>query len=185
MTVLAIDPGAKGAAVLVEGERVLAWWAWTLLRRTGGEVYRLRRSTPTPDEAEVPTLGVVGQRIGDAVLWVTDERALVVEGLFVPRAGQGLNIQTHTALAESAGWLMGGLGLGVPVARPLASVWRAAVLSKARLDKDAAERLAVQATRWEEWPGDPLARLSGEELGACAEARLMARWWLTCGRKAA
>lgn len=185
--VLAVDPGANGGAALVDGERVLAWWAWTRLERKGGEVWRLRYQVPWASwgagELNFLNLGDVARTIREQL---DLEPALVVEGLFVPRAAQGINIQSHTALAESAGWLMGGLGLGVPVARPLASVWRPAVLGlRPSTPADQAEAFAIKATRWADWPGDPVGRLSLAELGAVAEARLIGRWWLTCGRRAA
>lgn len=127
MRILAIDPAADGAAVMVDGEprqacRVVAAWTWK-------EAERDKRAAWLLDvwgaAAEVPKFVRTPAEVGRAVALSTDAPdGLVVEGAYV-----GKNQLSALRIARIGGYIAGGVqaGLAVP---PVAvevqpTAWRA------------------------------------------------------------
>lgn len=180
---LGVDPGrTSGAAVLLDadGRTVLAWWTWCLLRRKGGDAWRVTRKAPGED-LMVDALWEVGRLVAIDVSRCLGEGdpVLVVEGLFVPRARRGgrpVNPQDVVPLAEATGELIGGLRM-TPAYRPLATEWRGLTLGlMARTpaaDAEAyARKTAAAAFDWPKGTGPA----TEAERGALAEAAFIARY---------
>lgn len=189
LPVLAVDPGATTAgAALLDGRTVVAWWAWTWLRRASGPgirhrpgavlrgVYRLRSDgVDGPAQTEAPTLVEVAQVIG-RVMPVGSR--LVIEQPYAepPRRGRRVDPQDAIVLAEAAGIMLGALGPKASIVdRPLASTWRAP-MGWAGLGAGDAESRAVEwARRAVSWPSsERLRSLDHAELGAVCESACMA-----------
>jgi hypothetical protein len=175
---LGCDPGStSGAVVLRSGAAVLAWWVW--LRMGGpGEPLRVRGVLPSGAPVLLPVVPAVGAvaRLVAAVL-PSPVPPLVLEGLYVepPRPGRFVNPQSVIPLAESAGAI--DCVLGPAVARPRLSEWAPRLLGRVPLSEATTE--AVRRARGLTWPGPGWAAaraLTEEELGAVAEAAVMAGW---------
>lgn len=176
---LAIDPGATGAAVLLDGDGKTVLWAgaWKEVQRKGERAWTVRDHEDAMHSGTVHRLHAVGSWVADAVengrplAFYAGRQPrwhLVVEGLFA-----GKNWRSAMTLAESAALVYGPCSersVG-EIMRPLASVWRPAML---RLPPNAnaaiAEVWAVQAAS----VCMDLGRLQENE-HAC-EAAWMARW---------
>jgi hypothetical protein len=158
LSVLGVDPGHEGGAVLLVGSRVAAALAWRRLSRKSGDVYAT--TSLDGDEQTEPSLHGVSMRIlselaGARVAARAERHAfdlsapwyhLVVEGLF---ARPGLALHGVTSLAEATGEVTGPLrSAAISVERPKASEWRAAVLPKRWGTKsEDAERAAMVLCR--------------------------------------
>lgn len=187
LPVIGIDPGSEhgGVALLDPDGRTAALVGdWTRLDRRGGEVYRVRFGHR--DECLARDLPAVGALLFHELFPKVQAHGavLVVEGLFVPKAGRGgrpVNPQSVIPLAESAGVMLGHLGsIARETHRPLSSTWRADVLGLAtRTPADQAEALAV---RMAPSAFDGVGELA--RVGHVAEALFLARWGWTQQRSA-
>lgn len=212
---LGIDPGRNsGAVVLVsptqrtrgrarELGNVSRWWVYSRMRRSTGEVLRVRSSHSEEfEQPNLPTLAT-GLLIELRHLRATSHKGQLFascEGLFIPRMqkpkpGERGKYQFDPTnvlhLAESVGHLLGPLLSEVepfqapswaPVApvtdgvfRPLARHWRPAHGIPARTPQAEAEAMAVRVSqRVLTWPAPArLAELTKGELGAVHEAALI------------
>ena len=169
MIVVGADPGSSsGAVALLDGDEVIAWWAYS--RIASG--WRVRWHGPGgPTKAVAPTLPRLARLVEPVIAESLPGGAvLVLEGLFQARR-QGL-----LTLAESAGvWLATLEPLCSEVRRPRAQEWRRDVLGlSGDVSAERAEEYAVAwARRHLRWrhPPDGLTRI---EEGATCEAACMA-----------
>ena len=165
MRTLGLDPGANGAAVLLDDLSVLSWWAWTESR--GG--WRVRSSQGEFRSGTIHDLAMHLCRCGPL--------RVAVEGLYLPR---GPKAQSVLPLAESAGELIGPLRVFGTVHRPTWQTW-AAQLGLSSMAGKRSEGVVVQEARrrfeWSPYPGGELTL--GEELAVC-EAAWIARWVASC-----
>ena len=177
---LALDPGRDGAAVLgrwsTGGLEVARAWSWEGRTRKRGDVWILREwCGERLTTHELADLHVVGSWIRGVVMRPpyigAGSQALVVEGLF----GRGPTLER---LSWYAGLVAGPVlcWSTVPVARPLASLWRREVLGiKGGTKADICEAKAVSWAN-EHAPGlGPLG-----DSGHVAEAACMAAWRAAC-----
>jgi hypothetical protein len=101
-TVLGIDPGQDGAAVLLVADEVRQVWRWRLLRRKGGSVYRL--TVGLGERAEVAHYQGCG--LGALVADVADQATgfggldLVVLERMVPRRASALGLAEEPPPAD-------------------------------------------------------------------------------------
>ena len=153
ISVLGIDPGHDGGAVLLasDGCRSLAAWSWQRRKRKSGDVYLL---TPTSGrEWEVGSLHYLASHISGACSTAIDYEAarvsdreeiydLAVEGLFVWPGRTGGIIE----LAEAVGEIIGPLRpRALSLSRCAPSEWRSAILPRGwGRSSDEAERAARQ-----------------------------------------
>lgn len=172
---LGVDPGACGAAALVEwpSRRLVRWWVWTTLERRGGEAVRLTTHPAFLYPLDVRGMpGVAGEILDDLAGLEGPGLVLSVEGLF--SCGQ-----LCIPLAEATGELIGPLRslTTQPIRRPLSREWRPRILGiPATTKKEPAEAAAV---RWAEGLGllgAEHAALTKAERGALAEACAIALW---------
>ena len=188
--VLGVDPGsANGALVLLQGDRVEAWWTYARMSRKGGDVYRVTHLLPTYGtnfvvQREPSSVWMVGELVHRMIVrdlglaeW-PGPVTLCLEGLFAPRRKKGRPIspQMIVPLAESAGELIGGLRM-TPAWRPLATEWRHLILglpAKAKA-RDAEAYAITVATQIFQWPEQGRAPTIAER-GALAEAACIARY---------
>lgn len=167
--VVGVDPGARGACVLLDGRQVVDWLVWwprtsyVVAVRAGHGEERVERLSETVARWR----DLLDARCG---------YTLAVEGLFI--IGAKGNGKSMLKLAESAGMLLGVLEQRCvgEVARPLAKDWRRAVLGlRGRVSAEMCEDYArkVAPARWE-WVHEPPA--NKEARGALAEAACIAEW---------
>ena len=168
---LGVDPGACGAAALVEwpSRRLVRWWVWTTLERNGKpDAIRMKPGYLFEFGSVFEVGDIIANEVDDESSFVT----ISVEGLF--SIGQSC-----IPLAESCGELMGPLREATrkPIRRPLSREWRPRILGiPATTKKGPAEAAAV---RWAEGLGllgPEHAALTKAERGALAEACAIALW---------
>ena len=180
MQVLAVDPGVKGAAVLLgaDGCTVEQAWAWRRLGRAkcrGGR-HAWDVTTTGGHIARAPTLPAVGAFV--AASCPADRFVLLVEGLF--GRGETLRILSESAAMVYAPLTFGAVNdlsersAGQPEWRPRSRTWRADVLgiSETQFGAAASERRAMAWVASGAVAG--LGHLEGNP-HAC-EAACMARW---------
>lgn len=179
--VLGVDPGSRhGGLVMLDGPAVVAWAGFWTMRSSGRLVVSMSHH---PAPRAVPSLHALGMAFALHALGMGMSRwRLVVEELFVPRAGQAQSAQTVVALAEACGELSGPLREGATDVRRVRAVdWRHRVLGlAARTPAKAAEEYAVRVAPtlfW--WPGNgwsDLGAMSKDARGGVVEAACIARW---------
>lgn len=194
--ILGIDPGVSGGAALLDGDRVVAWWAWTEMKRRKDKrplpsAWRLRASASVHEELDSvwsAAYSVVCEArhlwLGGPVLLPASPQELppfrvAIEGLFVGRRNGALRVQDVLRLAETVGEIRAAVlqRLGtVPIERPGSRDWRPAAGIPAHTKRAEAEAQAILVAMAElHWP-DTHATLTKAERGAVCEAALIARY---------
>lgn len=164
--ILAIDPGVtNGAAVLMDGEHVHAWWTWQRLQRKSGKVFRL-----TDSNGSVTTHDMLWQLASHIRISTLPFDTLAIEGLFIPKRDGKVKVQEQLVLAESIGELIAGLHWSGDVSRPAANKWRPYSAGiRASMKRGAAEAEAVKRAAVA-FRGLQLDAPTKAERGALAEA---------------
>lgn len=189
-SILGLDPGASGGAVLLspDGRRVLAAWAWSQCQRELADAWLLQ-TTLHGRVRELQDLAEVGEEIAADLRQgyrLPERYQLVVERLFLPSfpSTEPLEreaIRRHLGrcasvlqLAESAALVFGPLlRCAERLHRVYASRWRAAVLDlQPGVDGDEAEDKAIERCR----EGLVVGLGALVTNGHVAEAACMARW---------
>jgi hypothetical protein len=191
---LGVDPGESAGAALVgedaQGRWVVAWWAWHLLHRRDGDVWRLRQ--PGRDAMELSTPhevgGLIERHLRYSPAYEPADVSLCVEGLFARKASAAQILKLGTTKGKLVGPLEELLG---PYLEPQAGVWRPKAAGiPARTPKRQAKRLAIAYAHtrlgWRcPTPRAHRPRLTSDELSGVCEAAWMASYGLGIKRRQA
>ena len=153
--VLGVDPGNSGAAVLVDGRRIIAAAAWFDRVRGGTKQYRIMCTADAKEASPYTsrTAHGIGRRLYDFFrVHSPAPWALLVEDMYVRQ-----NIKTSVIMARRAGALSGPLedyAVG-PAEWVKASVWRKTVLRMNPFTKRESAKRAAQLYIPKIFKGEP------------------------------
>jgi len=194
--VLGIDPGVSGGAVLLDRHRIVAWWAWSEMKRRKDKqplpsAWRLRASSSQHAELDSVWSAAYSIVCEARSMWLRapvlhppspEEVAplrVAIEGLFVGQRNGRLRVQDVLRLAETVGEIRAAVlsRLGtLPIARPPSRDWRPAAGIPAHTKRAEAEARAIEIAEAElHWPETTTPRTKAER-GAVCEAALIARY---------